>query len=631
MLRFNDPSALRREATATFSPDGKYFAVVTSRGLLRSNEIESTLSLFREDQSEAFVLGAASVEAPRPWTTVAIAAVMTSQQSDAYGAIITNLRWSKDSSALYFIGEGPHAERRLYRVNVAGGEPVPLSPNGYNVARFDFTKDIVVYSAWPSNPSAKAIEARVEGLNEDARDVTGESINSILFPQSQPAPTDRELWTIRNHPGRHVAAPVPVPSQRDISWLPEAFSVSPSGHLLIQLQPVMKVPAGWSHYEPGNGFEYKRIRSEDPGITAPDNIWRLKQYSLVNLNNGTSVPLVEAPHGYTLAYTHESRGVWSHDERRVLVTNTFLSKDETGEGDQTKRIRPCAIADVELPSRRSHCVVFLSDLASSGAGSVLAESLAYGRSDDEVTFRVKLASGGEEERRYTFRDLHWEPSNKRDWDGEAVPSQYDSPKQNARLRVTVRQGLNKPPTLWVTDIHSGQSKQLWDPNPQFATLQFGEASVYRWRDNSGHGWKGGLVRPVGYVQGERYPLVIQIYDFDDSQFLTDGMMPTAFSARALASAGIVALQVQRKMPHSFDTSEADAQLAGIQSAIHQLSEEGIVNPRKVGLVGFSSTCWYVENALIKDPDRFVAATIADGMYGLSLTILSPTWAQAWNS
>jgi hypothetical protein len=54
-------------------------------------------------------------------------------------------------------------------------------------------------------------------------------------------------------------------------------------------------------------------------------------------------------------------------------------------------------------------------------------------------------------------------------------------------------------------------------------------------------------------------------------------------------------------------------LEGILSAIDTLDERGLINPRKVGIIGFSATCPYVEYALIKAPSRFAAATIADGI------------------
>ena len=137
--------------------------------------------------------------------------------------------------------------------------------------------------------------------------------------------------------------------------------------------------------------------------------------------------------------------------------------------------------------------------------------------------------------------------------------------------------------------------------------------MYHWRDKNNNEWKGGLVTPVGYIPGQRYPLVIQVYGFDDSEFLTDGSFPTAFAARELASAGIVALQIQRRMPHAFDFAAANDELAGIESAIYQLENEGLVDSQRVGLVGFSASCWYVEYALIKAPERFAAATVADGI------------------
>jgi hypothetical protein len=153
---------------------------------------------------------------------------------------------------------------------------------------------------------------------------------------------------------------------------------------------------------------------------------------------------------------------------------------------------------------------------------------------------------------------------------------------------------------------------LWDPNPQFADLKFGIASVYRWKDDTGYQWTGGLVKPVDYVAGKRYPLVIQMYMFSENQFITDGTDPTAFAARHLASAGFVVLQIQKDMVHTFDDAEEQHHLRAFTSAVDRLTADGLVDPKSVGLVGFSITCQYVENALIRAPERFAAATIAEG-------------------
>jgi dipeptidyl aminopeptidase/acylaminoacyl peptidase len=143
-------------------------------------------------------------------------------------------------------------------------------------------------------------------------------------------------------------------------------------------------------------------------------------------------------------------------------------------------------------------------------------------------------------------------------------------------------------------------------------MEFGNVSVYRWKDKTGREWSGGLVKPVGYVLGRRYPLVIQMYEFYDGQFMTDGTDPTAFAAREMASVGFMVLQIQKK-PDTLTDADPEIHLEGYRSAIETLSDAGLIDSNRVGVVGFSWTSWYVEYALIKAPHLFTAATIADGL------------------
>jgi hypothetical protein len=76
----------------------------------------------------------------------------------------------------------------------------------------------------------------------------------------------------------------------------------------------------------------------------------------------------------------------------------------------------------------------------------------------------------------------------------------------ANLSVQIHQGLNEPPTLEAVQKTTGRAVQLWNPNPQFLGMRWGEASVLRWKDESGDEWQGGLIKPVDYIPGnvERY-------------------------------------------------------------------------------------------------------------------------------
>lgn len=607
MVRFNEPSATSKGSTAKFSPDRKYFVVVTSRGLLPSDEIESTLSIYRTGESERYINAPeASAILPRPQTTVSMKAIPTTRQNSPYAAVISDIRWSPDSRELYFIAERPNESRRIYTLNVKSGRSVPLTSPEYHVLWFDISANTLAYSAWRSTPKSKTGKIYDDSRSADARVVTGESLRNIFKSNNQTVPTDRELWIVHDIHGHRKATPVSCASQRDMNFFGEAFSLSPSGHKLIQLQPVASVSTGWARYEPAKGFAYLRIHPGDPDIMAATNAARLKQYALVDLDRGNSTTLIDAPLSFPLGYGggSASRGVWSASERRVLLTNTLLPLNDIDEAEPMKRLKPCAVAEVEIPSRRTHCVAFTSDIPN---GPV--EELAFGANDNEVAFTVRKANSAPEKMRYLFQDGRWTLVADQVLDATV----FASKESLLQLKVFVKQGLNEPPTLWMTDTRTEISKMLLDPNPQFSRLMFGEALVYRWRDPSGYEWKGGLVKPVNYESGKRYPLVIQIYNFNENEFLTDGMMPTAFAARGLASAGIMVLQIQRRLPHTFNPAEADAQLAGMQSAVEHLFEEGLVDSKKVGVVGFSASAWYVENALIKAPTLFAAATIADGI------------------
>src|ERR1700736_638218 len=85
------------------------------------------------------------------------------------------------------------------------------------------------------------------------------------------------------------------------------------------------------------------------------------------------------------------------------------------------------------------------------------------------------------------------------------------------------------------------------------------------------------------------------------------------AARALASAGIMVLQVGGRFDHIDQLEEPRDNNLAYDSAIEALSADGLVDSTRVGIVGFSRTCWYVETALEDKPHQFAAATIADGV------------------
>jgi dipeptidyl aminopeptidase/acylaminoacyl peptidase len=181
------------------------------------------------------------------------------------------------------------------------------------------------------------------------------------------------------------------------------------------------------------------------------------------------------------------------------------------------------------------------------------------------------------------------------------------------LEVLVKEGLDQPPLLVAKNKQT--SRVLWDPNPQLDNIELGGASVYAWKGKEAREWKGGLYKPAGYKPGERYPLVIQTHGFREFEFRPSGLFPTGSAARALAAAGIFVLQVgeQSGFQCPYQTlSEGPCAASAYESAVDQLVSEGVVDPERVGIIGFSRSCYWVMEALTASSVHFKAALVTDG-------------------
>jgi hypothetical protein len=609
LVRFSYPSEQSGDGKPLFSPDRKHLVIVTSRGLIDTNRTESTIWVYDAEKVLRFVDSKLSNRlAPHPRLIARLSAIPHIIATNSYASIISNLRWSLDSQYIYFLAEDSDEERSIYRADIRLATPIRLTGIGYDVQRFDFNNRALIYTAFRSQRPSGSKGQPTDHVEMDARDVTGLPLETILFHMEEKQPKRLELWRIKSGSGIRVDRDPSDAEHAELQHYQDVLSLSHDGRFAIRLEPVTDVPGSWVRYTPASGSEGLRIDSKDFRFTSPFNKFRLERYVLIHLDTGRAVPLLDGPNAFTLGYNDANQAVWSPDGRRLLLTNVFLA----GDSKEGSEVRPCAVATVDFPSQFVRCIISTRALGSATEDykPLRLEKATFGPTNDDVILSFGYHDLGKRTEHYHFGGDVWNEQQPSD------VSAADSPgcaHRDADLSLEIKQDLNHPPTLWAIDERARKRKELWNPNRLIDELQLGAASIYHWRDDSGYRWTGGLILPIDYHVGKRYPLVIQTHGFLEDRFITDGAFPTALAARPLSTAGFVVLQIRPRIDHVDTPQEADDQVRGFAAAVAQLDAEGLIDPERVGAVGFSRTCWYVEMALVSDPHLFAAAIIADGV------------------
>ena len=591
--------------TIEFSPHGRYFFSMTTRGLIESNQIETTLWLFDTSLIARSIQHPRESVAPRP-----LVRMSSSSNEDT----ITMARWSTNGQRILFIGQNGASERHLFDVNIRDGRLRQLSPNGKDVSAFDQNDSGLVFTTTPPVRDSELYESGGPDL-PDVQIGTGLSLFGLLYPKWEPSTFGlwpQQLWTVRG--GRtlpvfnsETAMSISVNNNRFISVL----SLSPSGRFAVIVNRVRQVPAAWESYEVPLGSSFSHILAGSSEMKpSVDPLWPV-QYELVELKTGRLRGIVNAPIGWTAGYGDALKASWSPDEQTLALTNTFLSLTLPTAHGHRAPTRPC-VAVVDVHVRSIDCVreTPALDLTGSAHSPRISDVVWQGNDRLILRFDGDSVSHGAPLLFVRREDGNWMSNLVADPSSDVTQA-----RQKWGISITVEESLNVGPVIVAKDEKSGQSREIWNPNPQLANFDTGNASVYRWHDTDGHEWSGGLVKPQGYTPGPR-PLVIQTHGFDPGKFLSDGYYSTANAARALACRGIVVLQVGEVSAVPFGVpQEAERNgRAGYQSAIDQLTADGVIDPHKVGIIGFSRTGWYVLDSLIHMPHAFAAATLAEGTY-----------------
>jgi dipeptidyl aminopeptidase/acylaminoacyl peptidase len=604
-----------------YSPDNRYFLLVTQRGKLSINALEGTIWLFERQSIWDYASGR-STKKVVPKQLVIVRATSNTP-------VIQDVRWIDGSKKIAFLGKNGSPYQRLFIVDVMSASVEGVSKEDLYATAYDIRGNTIVYSA--------LVEQRVPTrLETQLVSVGGESALG-LFRQNLPSTRDIDDVYLSQCPSSlHVRRNgKEMANDFDFNGNPlQLFSpnlvLSPDEKSLITVAPMSKVPKAWEDYVP-LVEEFRLKAGATNGVAAIgarlESHLKPEQYVIANLETGSVSPLVDAPAGRTLGYGHIPTDVfWFEDSRHALLTNTYLPIWDSTEPEITaRRLQHPAVTIVDVSTGEVQANVPLQDTSS-------AKQLYHIKaiSWDGIQRMLVLRYEGEgaadiavpAQEVYLLRSDNWIRIQKVDLHSSTAPE--------TGVYLSICQDLNHPPMLCAR-VNGGKTQTIiWNPNPQLENMDLGKASVYRWQDNNGRAWSGVLLVPPGYNRGHKYPLVIQTHGYEAEKFFVDGYATTGSGGRALAARGFVILQADISLTNVSSPQEAPDQIAGFEAAINHLVAEGFVVRGRVGIIGFSRTCFHVLYALTHRPELFRAASITDGVnFGYSEYMLRNSTQNLW--
>jgi dipeptidyl aminopeptidase/acylaminoacyl peptidase len=189
--------------------------------------------------------------------------------------------------------------------------------------------------------------------------------------------------------------------------------------------------------------------------------------------------------------------------------------------------------------------------------------------------------------------------------------------------LCLRENALTPRHLVRIDLATGQSRRVYDPNPEFAGIALGTVERLRWRNDRGLEAWGDLVLPAGHRRGERLPLVVVQYHSDG--FLRGGT-GDEYPIQLFAARGFAVLSVERaafvaenmsgvKTWDDFnavnmkDWAERRSLLSSLLTGVGMAIARGDVDPKRIGITGLSDGASTARFALINSR-VFAAAAIS---------------------
>jgi hypothetical protein len=475
------------------------------------------------------------------------------ESSSLYPAI-DKVRWSDDGNRLIFIGQKRNQVRQVYSFDLRKRTLLQLTRCATDVLAFASTGNLqeLVFLADPPTPAK---------ISNHEVIVSGESLVSLLGGEDEPGLLENFQLFAKQAGVRERR----ISLGNEYPRVDCGLTISPDGKYATVPLLAENRPASWMSYH---------LRGR----------W-IVRYDLVEMGTGRVSPLLDAP-----SSNWRPELSWTGGSQSVVIAGTYLPLSAT---DLSASVPETEEATVEVRISDRHLALVANKPLHMIGWNTAANKLILQESNGKL---VAFSKSGDA------------------W--EAGVEWTDPSQASAKFDIRVEQDMNTPPRLVAIEKTTGQRRVRFDPNPQFASLDFARVQEIEWKSEDGLVAKGGVYLPVGYIAGRRYPLVIQTHGWSKNQFWMDGPSTAGYAAQALAGEGFVVAQVDEpEGPWTWDTTprEGPVLMAMIEGLIDDLDKKGLIDRSHVGLFGWSRSGYLVRYILAFSHDSFGAAVMAEGL------------------
>ncbi len=594
--RHRTAEALRRQV----SPDGTRAFIVVRRGNVSTDRNHYEIQLL--------TLKPEALTAARPPTPETVFAFDSDQDNYEEDQAVQQVRWLDDRS-LSFLGRVQDGFNQAYRLDLQTGVLTRLTQEAAPVVSFEISKDgrRMVYAVQVPNPP----------MQNGARSIVigNQSFWTVRWGQQRLQSQLRKYrFFVADLDTSAKPRPLGEPFFEANIAKPTA-NISPDGRWAVLPRFEPDRTEGWSRVYPlVQEFvtRFAQTISEDPLHYYSAALVRTsRRMTAWRLDDGKEQSILDAPDDALPGFIqYRTDRLWQGGGASVILTGTHLPLDPDG-----------------ATSRASHVIEYWPD---TGRWQVVARMSGRVMSAQATTNGFVVVDGDKRRRFQRVETAGWREVP------DAMPLAEDA---GSGWSLRIAQSLNEPPDVFAQGP-KGQSIRMTHLNPQFRTATWGVMKPYAWRDAQGREWHGGYMRPDQGAPRGKLPLVIQTYTYEPETFYLDGPnftsgFTSAYPGRALLREGIMVLAMNFR-PEGAEALKADGQSKlsqfydGVRAAVNTLVKDGLVDPDKVGIIGFSTTGEMTLNLLTFSDLKIRAATLADGDTNTLFNYSVAYGVEAWN-